>query len=199
MTIKCHPDRYHYSMELEMALLDLFGEKSKWAGLAGGFSNVALVREGLKSAIDRIRNRIEQIVTTDDRLLLTTSSCLDSLEREIKGLKEDSNNELEIIAHMLNLVAHLLGYDWLMGEPNRHIIYYQTTEQEELDDRKRHSGEGPVGKLEFEKRLEIITNLYDQKMRVSQIARIMRLSEPMVKNILVRAGKVERKAQTKMT
>ena len=193
-----HDNRYHYSAKLEWALLELLGEKSKWSGMAAMFQDVSKVRGAFLQATKKIRSHLEQIITADDRLLLTTSITLNSIEEEVGNLTEESNNELEIIADLLHLIAHLLGYDWLMGETNRQVVYFQTAEQECIDDMKRHPNQ-IQGKLEYEKRLEIAMNLYDQKLRVAQIARIMKLSEHLVKDMLVRAGKIARKEQTKQT
>ena len=193
-----HDNRYHYSAKLEWALLELLGEKSKWSGMAVTFQDVSKVREALLQATKKIRSHLEQIITADDRLLLTTAITLNSIEEEVGNLTEESNNELEIIADLLHLIAHLLGYDWLTGETNRQVVYFQTAEQECIDDMKRHPNQ-IHGKLEYEKRLEIAMNLYDQKLRVAQIARIMKLSEHVVKDMLVRAGKITRKEQTKQT
>lgn len=192
-----HDNRYHYSAKLEWALLELLGEKSKWSDMAATFKDVSKVREALLQATKKIRSHLEQIITADDRLLLTTSITLNSIEEEIRNLTEESNNELEIIADLLHLIAHLLGYDWNMGETNRQVVYFQTAEQERIDDMKRHPNQ--IQGLEHEKRLEIAMNLYDQKLRVAQIARIMKLSEHVVKDMLVRAGKITRKEQTKQT
>ena len=192
-----HDNRYHYSAKLEWALLELLGEKSKWSGMAVTFQDVSKVREALLQATKKIRSHLEQIITADDRLLLTTSITLNSIEEEIRNLTEESNNELEIIADLLHLIAHLLGYDWNMGETNRQVVHFQTAEQERIDDMKRHPNQ--IQGLEHEKRLEIAMNLYDQKLRVAQIARIMKLSEHVVKDMLVRAGKITRKEQTKQT
>jgi hypothetical protein len=94
-----------------------------------------------------------------------------------------------------------LGFDWYRGKPNRQVIYYQTSEQELLDDRERHLGEISfrASKNEFQRRVEIAALLHGQGYRVAQIGRIMRLSEPTIKDLLVRASRIDRKQQTKAT
>jgi hypothetical protein len=194
-----HSAPFHYSLELEYALAAFFGHDSKWYGTAGGFHRPARVRSALLAATSKIRARLEDIITADDRLLLTTCLALDAIEREAKELREGSNNQLEIIAHLLHLVANLLGYDWQAGKPNRHLVYFQTADQEWIDDTARYPDTvyRSFTQLESQKRLEIASSLYDQNLRVAQIARIMRLSEPRVKDLLVRGGRIERKSQTK--
>jgi hypothetical protein len=136
--IKKHGDKFHYSLEMEEALLELYGQKSKWGNMAGAFQNVSVVREAIIKATSKIRARLEHLITNDDRLLLTTSITLDRIDREARKLRKDSNNEIDIIANLINLIAHLIGYDWLRGEPNRQVIYYQTLEQQSFDDSMRH-------------------------------------------------------------
>jgi len=193
-------ERYHYCMDLVVALQNLFGFGKKWDNMAAAFENDKNVREALYDAIGKIQKRLDDILTADDRLRLTTSLTLDRLKKEIHDFSDGSNNELEIIAQFLLLVTYLLGFDWFRGEPNREVIYYQTAEQEAFDDAQRHPNDFyPEGKLEFQKRLEIACSLYDQKLRIVQIARIMRLSQPLIKDILVRAGRIQRNRLTNNT
>jgi hypothetical protein len=190
---------YHYSLDLEYTLLELFGKNSKWDGCAGAFQDVAIVRQAILAATFKIRSRIVDIVTADDRLLLITSLALDGIEREAQELRGDGGSLLEITAHLLALVAYLLGYDWQMGKPNRMVIYCQTSDQQWIDDTNYHpEAKNPShSRAEFDKRLELVCMLNAQKLRIPQIARIMNLSETNVKNLLVWASKVERMSQTK--
>jgi hypothetical protein len=190
---------YHYSLDLELALRELFGSESEWSHSAGSFSDVAEFRNALLKASKKIRKRLSEIVTRDDRLLLTTSLALDAIEREAKQSSEDGANNVEIIAHLIHLVAYLIGYDWLRGQSNRHIIYFQTSDQEWIDDSLRHTEVKTYSSQlkEQNKRAEIAALLYDENYRVAQIARIMLISESQVKNLLVQTGKIERKANTK--
>jgi hypothetical protein len=133
-----HAELFHDSLELEYALAEFFGHESKWYGTAGAFGDPASVSEALLAATLKIRARLKEIITTDDRLLLTTTITLDAIEQEAKSLRQDSNNQLELIADLLHLIAVLLGFDWQAGKPNRHIIYFQTADQEWIDDKARN-------------------------------------------------------------
>jgi len=192
-----HAERFHYCLELEHSLNELFGAGRRWDGAAGAFQDAAMVRKGLLAAANRVQRRLDDILTADDRLRLTTSIEIEALKKEVRQLREGSNNELEVIAHLLSLVGYLLGFDWYLGNPNREVVYFQTAEQQALDDAKRHPKE-PYP-LEFEKRVEIAGSLYDEGLRMVQIARIMRLSEYVIKGFLIRTGRVRRKDQTKST
>lgn len=190
-------DKFHDSMELEWTLLEFFGHNSSWYGTAGSFNDPKRVREALLASTSRIRARLGEIITMDERLLLITSSALDEIEGEARKLRTNSNNQLEIIAHLLNLIAYLLGYDRQSGKPNRHVVYFQTADQERIDDITRNPGVPHFSSAQFEleKRREIVCMLYDQQIRVAQIARIMRSSEPMIRDLLMHAGKMKRKSK----
>ena len=191
-------DRFHHSLKLEYAMMELFGRNSKWDMTGGLYKNPKHVREALLSATKKIKRHLENIITCDDRLLLLTSLTIESLDSEIKELREDNCNELEIIACFLKLVAYLIGFDWGMGKTNRQVVYYQTLEQEELDEEKRQGIEfHKQFSVEQKKRVEIACMLYKQEVRVPQIARIMRISEPMTKKLLVDAGCLNLKDQIK--
>jgi hypothetical protein len=159
--------------------------------MAGGFANPRLVREALVAVSTRLRSRTREIITADDRLLLTTSLAIDALEREAKRLRASSNNQLELVAALLHLVAHLLGYDWMRGAPNRQVVFFQTLEQQLADDRLSGSASyGEESMAEFKKRLEVVTGLYDDGLRPAQIARVLLMSEQLIKQLLIRSGKL---------
>jgi hypothetical protein len=189
---------FHYSIALEMALQEFFGHESKWYGSAGGFQNPQRVQEALVAVTTKIRKRLNEIITTDDRLLTVTNSIVDVLASQSKAMSVDNNNFLEIIGSLLSLLAHLLGYDWLKGKPNRHVIYYQTAEQQWIDDVAQHPDTMNYlsRNKEAQKRYDVVCSLYDEGFRAAEISRIMRLSEPLVRDMLADAGKIKRKPPT---
>jgi len=178
---------------MEYSLREFFGYQSKWDGTAGGFGSAKYVREALLAIVKRIRKRLEEVITTDDRLLITTHMTLDALENSAKALQDNQWSLLEIVAHLLHLIAYLLGYDWLEGKPNRHIIYYQTADQTWNDDVAQHpeTRQFKAQNKEDIKRYEIVNTLFDEKFRIAEIARVMKLSEPLVKDMLISSGKVK--------
>ncbi len=184
---------YGYSLELEMALENLFGPKGNWRGTAAAFEDVGSVRHALQSAIKRIRKRGRELAYYDDRLQMLLDLDLDGLERASRRLGKYAGSELDVISRFLGLVAHLLGYDWLEGNPNRSVIYYQTAAQQKKDDTLRHPPrtEGDVS-LVWKKKYEVVKHLYASGLRAAQISEIMNLPIVVVKNILVRAEAVSR-------
>jgi len=198
--VKSRPDPYAYCMSLEEALLNLCGQKSQWYGMAGSFQNPTSVRRSVRAACNQIRRRLREIVTVDDRLALLVQTDLEAIERAVGGLGKKSGAEIHTIAELINLTAHLLGYDWLEGQPNRQVMYFQTKEQQQKDDRERH----PTSPEKFREevltpRQEFICNLHARGLRVAHIAEIMNQSETVVKDILVRSGKISRGTNTKNT
>ena len=168
---------YYYSLTLEHALLELFGFNSKWYGKAGSFQNSKNVREAILAATLRIRKRVNEIITMDNRLLTTTDVTIDAIERSAKALSNDQNNLLNIVGHLLHFIAYLLGYDWLKGNPNRHVIYYQTVDQEWVDDVSKYPDTVSFASRNKEdnKRYEIVNTLFDDGFRAAEISRIMKL------------------------
>ena len=193
-------ERFHYCLDLESALTQLCGISAERSFSAGLFHDPAQVKRALRTAIKKIRSRLNQITTVDERLRLTTSIALERLEDETRKLSRTSDNELEIIAHLIELIALLLGFDWEMGKPNREVVYFQTFEQQRIDDIKRHpDGPNLTGIFRLKKQRELICGMYQEGLRVAQISDVMTLSESMVKDTLVRAGLLPRETQTKQT
>jgi hypothetical protein len=191
-TDKSNP--YHKSPPLEFTILEFFGNESKWNGIGPGFVNVKYIRKAMLAVVKKIRKRVADIITDDDRLLITTTGMIDAIEKEASALSNENNGLLEIVAYLLHLVALLLGYDWLKGKPNRHVIYYQTADQKLIDDNALHSDliNFYSRNKENYKKYEIVNNLYDELFCVEEIARIMNMSESLVKEMLIDSGKRKR-------
>ena len=189
---------FSYCLELQDALEELLGPKGKWNGLAGSFHNLLHVRHAVLDASKVIRGRLNNILTADDRLRLTAEVHLDAIERLAKALKPDGVALLALLGNFIHLTALLLGYDWHAGKPNREIIFFQTLDQQLVDDMKRHP-EPPVGKLEWKRRTMIVKELHSEGLRVSQIARVLNQTEYRIKDILVREGIIKRRENVKST
>jgi hypothetical protein len=119
---------FHYCSELEHALQQYHGEK-KWHGSATLFHNHRHVRKAVLAASLAIRRRLREVNGADDRLLLSMSIQLESLDRLAKRLSSKGENLVEMLGCLLEIVATLLGYDWRTGKPNRQITYSQTWNQ----------------------------------------------------------------------
>ena len=191
-------ERFKYNMDLENALRNLLGQR--YYGCAGAFSDVQICKKLLRRAIRRIRRRLNEIITTDERLLLTTSITLDRLERNIKSTSEKTNNDWFIIANFLDLVSSLLGYDWRDGKVHRQVIFYQY-KQQEIEDYMKKVGrafwdEFPI---DWRIRFEIVYLLKERKLSNNQIARVLTLSDKLIAKILKRIEDFEKKTGKKFS
>lgn len=59
--------RFKYNLSLEYVMQDLFGQKH-YAGMARAFNESTFCKECMLRAIKRIRNRLDDILTLDERL-----------------------------------------------------------------------------------------------------------------------------------
>jgi len=185
-------ERFKYNMDLEHALRNLLGKR--YYGCAGAFSTPQICKQFLLRALRRIRRRINAVITTDERLLLTTSVTLDRLERYAKAMSVRVNNDWSIIANLLHLVSCLLGYDWLDGKVHRHVIFYRDKQQEIEDYQKKEAkafwNEFPSG--DWQIRYELVYALKQRKLSNNQIARVLALSDKLVAKILKRIEDFEK-------
>ena len=179
--------RFHYCHELERALTELYGRGSRWNRSAATFTKPNAVRDALTAAARRIRRRLNDLTTVDHRLNVTTSFTLTRLEAEAGRLRNPHQNDLEIVATLLRLVAKLLGYDWRDGRPNRDIVYTQTAAQASYDD-ERWRGLDGMDECDHasRKRHELVFALHAEKHGTAQIASILNLPMPVVKRMLMR-------------
>jgi len=191
-------ERFKYNMDFEHAMRNLLGQR--YYGSAGAFRSPKISKEFLRRAIRRIRRRLNVIITTDERLILTTSITLDRLERNVKAMSAKVNNDWFIIANLLNLVALLLGYDWIDGDVHRHVFFYQDKEQEINDYYKK------VGKAFWDEfmgdwriRFEMVYLLKERKLPNNQIGRVLGLSDKLVAKILKRIKDFEENTEKKFS
>ena len=171
---------------LEYVLLELFGATSRWQHSAQKLRSGAKLRKAFKAAARRIEQRMDDITTADVRLLHAVQCDLDALRSAADTLPSNREALLSVAAALLHLIAHLLGFDWHRGKPNREIVYFQTRVQAAYDDKRSHAKEDVVAGVEltFSKRCELVMLLSDQGLRPAQIASIMRLPEKQVREII---------------
>jgi len=180
-------ERFKHNLILEYVMLDLFGSKGRhYHGLAGAFRDTAFCRKTMLKAIRKIGKRLDEIITMDERLRQMTSSILESLEHYIKETSEKVNNDGYIIAKLLDLIVHLLGYDWLDGKIHRHVFFYQNKGQEQLDWRKRQESREYYDslRLDTKRRYMLVNFLKRNKIPKHQIARLLGLSIDRTNKIL---------------
>ena len=184
--------RFKYG-SLLFAMQNLFGRKH-YEGMAAAFSDPTFCKECMLKAIKRIRNRLDDILTMDERLRQTTGMILDSWESNVKEMSEEVNNDWGIIANLLDLIVHLLGYDWLDGRVHRHIVFYQDKAQEQLDWKIRKGKREYYDGLRLEKkRRYILVNLLKKnQIPKYQIARLLGISVRRVSRILLEIEEYEK-------
>lgn len=180
---------YGYSQALEDALCEFYGSRSIWADSAGRFGQPQHVRSALKASNRRIRQHIRKTVTADARLLETTGSCLNQIERAISRLGE-SGGMVDMLGHVLRLVALLLGFDWKEGRTNRSVVYFQDRNQQFRDDAKlnRQRTSGDAYEREQTAWGDLVALLHGKGFRIGEIAGIMNCSNQRVADTLVRLG-----------
>jgi hypothetical protein len=175
---------YHYCLALEYAMRELYGSKSRWYQSAGSYQEPQYVREALLAATKRVRGRVDDIITIDSRLEDAIAATLAGLEREIHAIGK-RNNQLDIIAYLLTLVAYLLGYGRMTGKPLREVVYFQTVCQTRYDDHLTDTeGVREARALDVTKRREIAGLLRGQGLSVAQIAHVMKIAEHQIRDYL---------------
>lgn len=135
--------------------------------------------------VKKIRKRLNEILIMDERLRQQTNVILKSLEDNAKELSVKENNDWSIIADLLDLVAHLLGYDWWDGQIHRQVFYYQTECQAQMDKRKPDPNKY-CNILESDEKLRymLVQSLRKRQLPKHQIARLLGINLQRVNDIL---------------
>ena len=120
--------RFYYNLELENAMRNLFGDR--YYGTASGFFQPKTVQKAMLQAIKKIGKTINKI-KADPRFYVRANADLEILEHELNQMTV-RNNDWKIIAHLLDLISTLLGYDWGEGKQYRKPKYYQTPTQKRM-------------------------------------------------------------------
>lgn len=103
------------------------------------------------------------------------------LEEEVKNISEKNFNEIDIIADLFRIIAHLLGWDCLDGKFYRTPIFYQSKEQE-IDLYNYRINKKPLGLVEAYHRHTIIKQLLNSGISYEEIALIFNISIRSVKS-----------------
>jgi len=170
-------------MPMEMVEWELFGVNKKPTGMASAFSNHSYFKKRCKAFLNKIKKRINEVVTNNETLKLILDNDIEALEIEIGRINKKTNNDIEIIAHFYMLVAHLLGWTHSDGEIYHTPIFYQTKSQQEEDLRKSSRLHLPSGLYETYKKRQIIKQLLSEGNKYSTIAVIMGMTETNIKHI----------------
>lgn len=97
------------------------------------------------------------------------------LEEKVKSISEKNFNEIDIIADLFRIIAHLLGWDCLDGKFYRTPIYHQSKEQE-FDLYNYKINKKPVGLIAAYHRHTTIKQLLDSGISYEEIALIFNIS-----------------------
>jgi len=184
--------RFKYNLDLEYVMLDFFGKK--YYGMARLFENPTFCKKCMLRVVKRIRKRLNEILSMDERLRQRTNGILESLEGHSRRISLTENNDWFIIADLLDLVGHLLGYDWQDGKIHRQVFFFQDEVQAQLDKRIENPNKYYDSLRSDEKlRYMLVQSLRIRQLPKHQIARLLGISSKRVDNILLNIEEYEKK------
>lgn len=183
-------ERFHYCMPMEMAEWEFYGKKRSYYGMAGAFRDHKFFKKRSRLLINKIRRRINNIVTNDEILRLRLINDLETLDRAFKEISPSSYNEIDIIGYFFKFIAHFLGWAHMEGKFFRTPIYFQTLKQQEEDMRKCLGLKFQSGVYEVYKKRQLIIQLLSEGDSYPMVASIMGMSVANVK-ALERRGHID--------
>lgn len=113
-------ERYRYSIDMENALRRFGGKK--YDDFATLCEDQELLKKALLEVVSTIRKRIENI-STDVNFKKSLAISIETLTEEIQYLNKKNNNDLDIIAALLDTNALLLGFDQYDGRTHKEVNY----------------------------------------------------------------------------
>ena len=167
--------RFHDSFPMEVTDWEFFGEQNRPSGYSSAFNDYKYFKKRCRAFIIKIRKRVNDVVTNDIPLNELLLGDLKVLEEKVKNISEKNFNEIDIIADLFRIIAHLLGWDCLDGKFYRTPIFHQSKEQE-IDLYNYIINKKPVGLLEGYHRHKIIKQLLADGMSYEGIALIFNIS-----------------------
>lgn len=173
--------RFHDSFDMEATDWEFFGGRNRPKGYASAFNNCNNFKKRCIAFIKKIRRRISNIVTNDVPLNELLLEDLKGIEEEVKNISNKNFNEIDIIAKLFRIIAHLLGWDCLDGKFYRTPIFYQSKEQE-IDLYNSRMNKKPVGLSEAYHRHIIIKQLLDNGISYEEIALTLNITVRSVKS-----------------
>ena len=173
---------HNYGMELEMVLTLILGDKADHT--AGGNLIPSRTRAYLLQVAKKLRGRVDNIVTMDQRLRGMLFRRLHELESEVKRIRKDVD-WMEMAIILLDIACRLLGYDGTDGRVYREVVFFRTRDQE-LADYRKQMGSKYLEEYEhlLRERYTVILGLKKKGFTDSQIAQIVGATEYAVKQVL---------------
>lgn len=173
--------RFHDSFPMEVTDWEFFGEQNRPSGYSSAFNDYKYFKKRCRAFIIKIRKRVNDVVTNDIPLNELLLGDLKVLEEKVKSISEKNFNEIDTIADLFRIIAHLLGWDCLDGKFYRTPIFHQSKKQE-FDLYNYRINKKPVGLLEGYHRHKIIKQLLAGGMSYEGIALIFNISIRSVKS-----------------
>ena len=173
---KCYP----YNLQMEITSWEYNGKNKTSHGMASAYQNPRHFKDECLKIIGKIKKRIIQVVTNDEILKATLLDDLDNLKSDIKKIVKE-NSEPHVIAVLLKLIAHLLGWDYFEGKFFRTPIFHQTEEQRHKSLEKAASLHVPSEVLYRRRRL--ILKLRKEELNYQKIALILGMTDSSVKSL----------------
>ena len=173
--------RFHDSFDMETTDWEFFGKQNRSSGYASAFNNCNNFKKRCIAFINKIRRRINSIVTNDIPLNELLLGDLKVLEDKVKNISNKNFNEIDIIADLFRIIAHLLGWDCFDGKFYRTPIFYQSKEQE-INLYNHRINIKPVGLDVAYHRHTIIKQLLTSGVSYEEIALIFNISIRSVKS-----------------
>ncbi len=148
--------------------------------MASAYQNPKYFKDECLKIIGKIKKRIIQVVTNDEILKATILADLDILKSDIKKIVKE-NSEPHVIAELLELIAHLLGWDYFEGKFFRTPIFHQTEEQRLKSLEKSASLDAPA-EVPYRRRC-LILKLRKEGLNYQKIALILGMTASSVKSL----------------
>lgn len=181
---KNFPHELNCNYDFEKAVRLILGDKAYH--ITDSSLNMSSIKKLLREALNKIRERIDEIITMDEHLRAMLFSDLDRLEGDVTSI--DKTSKAFLIAHFLSIIGRLLGYDWMDGRTYRTPIYFRTKSEEFADYRNaKISSYREMREEENDivlERHKIVKDLKGKGRTTNQIARILDITEYAVNQIL---------------
>lgn len=172
--------QYRYSLPMEMVGWELYGMQSREHGLASAYSDPAFFRKQSLKFVNKIRKRINNIVTNDELFREHLLFLINSIENKIKLVTRE-NNEIDIIASLFQIVVNLLGWGHYEGDFIRTPVFYQTEKQKEKFI-KLVTRQGVPSEIVYQRR-KIIIQLRKVNLTYQQIGLILGITDSCAKQL----------------
>jgi hypothetical protein len=164
-------ETHNYGMEFEMVLRLILGDKANHT--AGGNLIPSRTKAYLLQVAKKLKDRVDNIVTMDERLHGMLFRKLDELESEVKGIRKDAN-WMKMAIILLDIACRLLGYDGTDGRVQREVVFFRTRDQE-LAHYRKQMGSKDLEEYEhlLRERYKVILGLKKKGFTDPQIAQIV--------------------------